>query len=445
MIQSFAKLRNFLFLVLIVGAPFHAFLITWVRSFSVMPDVLVGAFSVWRELVVICIGSLVLIELLLQGRQKPKLDILDGLIIWYAVFALVWLPFQITNITQWALGFRFDVLPLLFLLVVRRGSWDRAKMMKCFVIGALVVTIFGVLQTLVLPRDFLMQFGYSQTQEELRPGMPITACQYLEHTDQICRAISTFGGPTRYGTFLLLILGVVLGGFHLAASSSPSKQGASSRQRVLLGVLGMMTLVNIALTYSRSIWAACVGMIFVYVCFVLHDRGVIKWNKRTGVAIGISVVLLIVLGTSTYRYLAMNQNGPAVPQFFKSLFVRTTSTAQHATFFEKGLARIQQYPMGTGLGTAGPASTRYSKFLTENWYLQIGVETGVASMLVFLGILFFVARKLLQQRTWHAKGLLLGLVGICIAGVFTHSFEETTTSLILFGLLGEGLPDLSKV
>lgn len=129
------------------------------------------------------------------------------------------------------------------------------------------------------------------------------------------------------------------------------------------------------------------------------------------------------------------------PPFLETVFLRVNSTGEHARLFKEGLVLAASHPLGMGLGTVGPASVRYEKLLTENWYLQILIEMGVLGLALFLGVLAVISKKILQapRAAGINFGLFLALLGIAVTGLFTHSFEETSTVMVLFGALGTSL------
>lgn len=424
-------------MLLITLAPFHAFLITWLKS-AVGDGGLITIISAWREVVVLLIVLLVLTELALAKPfaliPSPSFDLLDWLIIAFAILSVMFLPSQWANKAQWLLGFRFDILPLVFLLIVRRVEWPNIKMLlKITLVVASVVAVFGLLQSTVLPQDFLMKFGYSNSVLEYRPDIAIAGCQYLEASDKVCRATATFGGPTRYGTYLLLIVGLLV---PFLISKKPwslviGNYNFVGHWSLRYWSLLVVVVANIALTYSRSIWLGAAAM-GVFAFFWFTPRGA----KIKIAAAAVILACVVVAGTWVYG-LSQAQINNWPPPFLRVLFVRDVSTSAHFDFAKQGLQLVANHPLGMGLGTVGPASVRFQKLLTENWFLQIADEMGVIGLLIFLGILFFISKKLLANRDNLRKvGLFLGLLGICVAGLFTHSFEETTTALLLFGFIG---------
>lgn len=418
-IDRLARVRWWLLALLIGLAPFHAFLVTWLK---------IPGLSVWREVLVFTISIIVFTELLVQKYYKKvaplgrvnkvallRLGLLDYLILAYAILALAWLPFQ-PNKLQWLFGFRFDVLPFLFFFFVRRVEWPRVELLlKIFFAGAFIVLIFGLAHALILPQNFLTYFGYTAYQGEFQQTLGVPACQYLEHVNRVCRAMSTFGGPTRYGTYLLLVLGLLVG---------------YKSKKIQFSILLGLVFANIILTFSRSIWIGLFAMgIFAFFWYIPK-----KIKLKALVAL-IFVVVAGILGSMWFSAWKGERSWP--PPVLKTIFVRESSTDVHADLFKKGIELSAQNPLGMGLGTIGPASVRFEKLLTENWYLQIALEMGWLGLILFLAILIELSRKFLRDRENFIKtGLFLCLLGISVTGLFTHSFEETTTALLLFGFAG---------
>lgn len=423
--QALIKLRSALLIILIIVSPFHAFFITWIKS---MP------LSVWREVIVAAIVLIIVIEFIIKNYSL-LFDSLDFVIFAYFLLALLWLPLQLDSQTQWLLGMRYDVMPFVFLAAVRHVEWPKKELLwRVALITSGVVLIFGLLHALILPQNFLTHFGYSQNQSTYEQGIAISSCQYLEHTDRVCRATSAFGGPTRYGTYVLLTIGLLIGWYGIAAHG-----GIRRRNQILAALFVLLALANGILTYSRSIWIALISVgIFAFFWFVPQKK--LLKIIAAGFAALITGALLWLLFSFMQKQMPWSP-----PPFIKTIFVRETSSGEHAALFIKGLQTVREHPLGIGLGTVGPASIRFEKFLTENWYLQIADEMGIPGLLLFLAILFLLGKKLLAKRgNLSSVGLFIALLGISIAGLFTHSFEETSTMLILVAFIGMQLPVFSS-
>ncbi len=412
------RIRWILLLILIVGAPFHAFLITWLKDWAGEPSWVTGT-SAWREGVVLLIALVVMVEILLQ-KKWPRLDWLDWCIVGYALLGAIFFFFQ-ENKMQWLLGLRFDVIPFLFYIIVRHAHWEgRGRLVTAALIGAGIVVIFGLFHALLLPQNFLTSFGYSQYKGQFEPSIALSACQHLEHTERFCRAVSTFGGPTRYGTYLLFIVGLLL-----------PFLVHKTRGRIFAAILFGLTLLSIVLTYSRSIWIGTLGAAIVgFFCFVPKK---IKWKFVFGV---FAVAFLAFLG---WKIGGIWDGKPHEfpPPLLRTIFVRESSTNEHWILIRDGFDLSQEHPLGMGLGTVGPASVRFKKILTENWYLQIAAEMGVVGAAIFIAFFIGLLKKLsIAYGNWSRRGLFLSLLAIAIAGLFTHSFEETSTVLVLMAFAG---------
>ena len=398
-------LRYILFFLLVTVAPFHAFLVTWLK---------VGAASAWRETLVLVICVVAVIEILIQ-RKKIKFDLLDWFVIAFIGLALVWAPLEWGNKMQWLLGIRFDVMPLVLFLCVRHVPWEKVNRIRgAAILAGTVVVVFGLLLAFALPKDFLMHLGYSDYQGEHRPDTAITGCQYLESTDAVCRAISTFGAPTRYGTYLLLLLGLI-------APLLVYK----NKFRPYMSALAILIAGSVVATYSRSIW---LGAFVMGVAWLMLE---LEWKERVRVLTILAIGLAVAGGSLAWQ---VSHNGNSL---LKTILVRNISTGQHIVMGKEGLQKALQHPLGMGLGTSGPATVYTQKSLTENWYLQIAIELGVLGLGLFLAIHFLLCKyHLADAHDWRKKGLFLSLIGIAAAGLLTHAFEETTTVIMLYGFAG---------
>lgn len=415
------RARLVLVLAIFVIGPFHAFLITWIRSAASRGGFFLEAFTVWREIFAALIFAIVIAEIFLEKRRL-HLDVLDWLIIAYCAGALAWLPVQWNEKSQWLLGVRFDIMPVVFYLISRHAKWDKKHLIiTASIFAGIIVMIFGLMQAVALPQDFLTRFGYSMNQDQFSPDIAVSGCQYLEHTSAVCRAVSTFGGPTRYGVYLMVIAGLIF----------PFIINHAGGLRVFGALALMQALASAALTYSRSIWIGFIFMIalgFFWIIrnFLRHSSVAVKSAVKITAA---GVCALAILGGAIFYSVK--------PQFFNTIFVRASSSGEHWQLMRKGLEIAMQSPFGVGLGKVGPASVRFSKQLTENWYLQIADEMGWIALILFAAILALISKKLLHAKdNWTRKGLFLALLGISIAGLFTHSFEETAAVMILFGTIG---------
>ena len=92
-----------------------------------------------------------------------------------------------------------------------------------------------------------------------------------------------------------------------------------------------------------------------------------------------------------------------------------SSTSEHLASLRDGGRTVLHHPWGFGLGNSGvtAARTHVTVQAGESTYTELGVETGVLGLLVFVAWSLALLRSTLRQRMWvgaaFAGVLLLGL------------------------------------
>jgi O-antigen ligase len=80
--------------------------------------------------------------------------------------------------------------------------------------------------------------------------------------------------------------------------------------------------------------------------------------------------------------------------------------------------------------------------IPENWYLQIGIELGIAGLLIYVMLVAILLIRLARCRTDSAQrrmdsapftacpslSTFLWLLGLALAGLFLHSFEDAAVA-----------------
>lgn len=464
--MEFQRLRESLALILIAVLPMHAMLVT------VSTNLLQGQHhapllmvAVWKEVLLALIILLALIDIVRGRRRAGKrpvwfLDALDWCIV-IGILAAIAASLS-RDIMPFVLGFKYDFLPLVAFMVLRRVSWSSLFLVaatRVIVMVGILAAAFGIV-TLLLPMDFFTAIGYSDLHSLYRPNAPIASFQFLEGTE-IRRIQSFMSGPNHFGVWLLLPIAAT---FQMLMKSFRERR----RMDAALYVSGcVFLLAALFFTYSRSAWIGA-GVIVLAVSAVplwhIVWRRVHRWIALliSGIALGVFVLGGIVLS----------------PQ----IFLRTQSLRGHV---EKPLAAIQTiraHPFGLGLGTAGPASNRLSDtcvfvsagadiawaesrtdlcvfvgdvqklpvgrtcncpVLTENWYLQWGVEMGGIGLLVSVMLVFFVLSRA-SWREHHGSWIFLSFIGVSVAALFLHAWEDAAVALTVWVLLAALMPTATE-
>ncbi len=466
------RLRESLALILIAVLPMHAILVTVAtHTLEGQNHAPLAFLALWKESLLAFIMLIAFAELLRMKEPELKhavmsLDLIDWCIIVVITFGVAvsifggaglsfgW-PLSLAD-KQFLLGFKYDFLPLVAFFVLRRVLWSRNFLVvvtRTIGMVGVVAAVFGI-ATLFLPLSFFTGIGYSDLHSLYLPNAPIASFQFLEGTD-IRRIQSFMSGPNQFGLWLLLPISAHL---QLLIKSLRERRRFDA---MLYAVGEILVLIALFFTYSRSAWIGA-AVILVTVSILLLKDVITSAFHRTCVLVTVGVFAVGVMLVGMW--------------FSPQILVRTQSLKGH---IEKPIAAMEimgEHPLGLGLGTAGPASNHLSDtcvfleagadfswatsrkdfcvfvggeqklpvgtacncpLLTENWYLQWGVERGWAGVALSVMLVFFVFRS--EKRKMNSEQwILLSFVGISVAALFLHAWEDAAVAYTLWLLLGAG-------
>lgn len=480
-----SRLRESLTLVLIALLPLHAMVVTVLTHFFEGSEhAPLQLIAVWKEVFLAGIVFCAVIEIVLARdagaeRRIWKLDVLDWCIVLAIVTgALVSMSSSdagsvfSTHLSladrKFLVGFKYDFLPLVAFFLLRRVPWsgDFMRSVSWVVIGVgTLISVFGIV-TLFLPMSFFTALGYSDLHSLYRPNAPVAAFQMIEGTT-LRRIQSVMSGPNQFGLWLLIPLAAALQWLSVTIWHRKFLRGALAFGSALL------FSVTIALTYSRSAWIGAAVLTMFFILWIL--RGMVhNALHRSAVIAGAGIVAVIVLVAGIHY----------APQ----IVLRTQSLIGHLEKPAKAVALLRAHPLGMGLGTAGPASNHFSDtcvffdlgadiswaksipnicvflggvrklppgkvcecpLLTENWYLQWGVEMGFAGLLLCILIVGLPLLSVRRISPFSVRAFpILALAGIAVGGLFLHAFEDSGvayTVWILLAAAGLSVPDADYV
>lgn len=401
--------------------PFHAFFTTWAGSTAGHLDL----WRVWKEVIIVLIGVPTFWLAWRQPDLKRWLKT-SWLVRLYLVYILVHL-----SRGAWALAagkvnseaFSYSLLNNLrfigffFICYILAASaptlycnWKRIVL-----IPAGVVIAFGLVQKLVLPLDFLKHFGYGPD--------TIPAYQTIDNKLDYQRIQSTLRGANPLGAYMALII--------------PAIAMIFRRNRSLQAVAILAAGAVLFFSYSRSAWIGSTLALATLLYLSLRNPRVRQ--KTAIILIGAGLVLTSVV------YSIQNNDS------FDDLILHTSeqsaspenSNQIRVQSIKSGFSDIVNEPLGGGPGTAGPASTRNDQTtprISENYFLQIGQEAGVAGLLVFLAINGAVARQLWHKRSTDlARLMFASLIGITLINLVSHAWTDDTLAYLWWGLAGIAL------
>lgn len=414
-------------IVILLLIPFHAFLTVWLASNTGHYT----AVRLWKEvlLAIACLGALYLAIFDKKVRASTLYHELPWLILGYAALQVLWALWAVhhSSVTPKAAayGLLLDLRFLAFFLVTWAvGARTRrlsSQWSKLLVWPALIVIVFGLLQALVLPLDFLKHFGYSQH--------TIFPYETINHNTRYERTFSTLRGANPLGAYLLLPISGLL------VLMSIGKRNWR-RGLMLLGALAVLFF-----SFSRAAWAGAVLCALIVGLLQLRRRHLPYVIVPTAI-----VVLAAVIAVVSLRHNTHLQNIVFHTQEHSA--VATTSDQGHADALASGVRDLAREPLGRGPGTAGPASVYNSGHparIAENYYIQLGQEVGWLGLGLFLTIYGFVAYLLWQRRADPlAFTLLAALAGISLVNLLSHAWTDDTLAYLWWGLAGVAIGTATK-
>ncbi len=452
------RIREGLTLVLIAVLPLHALLVTVGTKLIAGPgNSPLPMLAIWKEALLGVILLIAMVELAMQSkgqREKGKVDAVDLCIGGLLLIALVqYFVFHLPGSTShFVYGFKYDFIPLAGFVLLRRVPWSSAFVRTA---GAVLLGVGGIvavygIATTFFPMSWFTALGYSDLHSLYVSGGPLAPFQQIEASG-LRRIQSTLSGPNQLGLWLLIPLSI-----SLIRLQKTFRTPAQWRDLGYLAFLGLVLLK----TFSRSAWiaAAVIG-------------AVLAWKYLSKKKFLIATCSMLILGVIAIFV-------------FPNVIVRVASSTGHIERPLQALRIMQEHPLGLGLGTAGPASNRFSDtcvdlpvgadaswaqahpqlcvfvggsqvqpidrtcscpLLPENWYLQIGVELGWIGLILYVFLLIRILRYVfLQLATCNQISVAscrlqstcaLAFLGISIAALFLHAWEDSAVAYTVWILL----------
>jgi hypothetical protein len=407
-------------MIILLLVPFHAFLTVWASS-------IIGhyiALRLWKEVfLVLCIvGVLYLLFTDRKIRTHTLPRRLVQIILFYALLNLIWglIAFNQHDVTAKALGYGLivNLRFLAFFLV----TWSVALRMKRLRVhwqwlvlwSAAGVVIFGLLQAIALPHDFLRHFGYGDA--------TIPAVETINHNQHYIRIASTLRGANPLGAYLLIPISLL--------TVMMIRRGRNWKLALFLAGAAIVLFFS----FSRSAW---VGAALSILTVLLLSRLSAKTQK-----IALAVVAVVIFAgaatVATYKNNVHFQNFVLHTQHNSA--IKTTSNEGHLEALEDGAKDVEKDPLGDGPGTAGPASyynTGHQTKIAENYYVQVAQETGVIGLILFLLINVGVGYLLFLRRDDPlALSLFASLIGLAFINLLSHAWTDDTLAYVWWGLAG---------
>ena len=427
-VQSLAtKSSLWIWYGLLAYLPLHIFLSTWIgTNFGVLP-----AAKVAKDVVLLMGFLLALLANFLNKDSSWKMLLKDSLvkiILAYGLLNLVLVLVRPTDGDAELLGLVYNTRFLLFFLFVILLSKIidqeqlRVRSTTIVLTVAVPVLLFGIFQYTLLPNNALTHIGYSRENGVL-PAF------FIDDKPDLERVMSTLRDPNSFGSYLLII-----GALGLTLLFKKPKSIVSSHFYFPL-ILTLLTTMCLWFTFSRSAWLGFMLMTIV-VGWLAHKRQTSHIVKRFAIPLFVGIVVVVgVLVTQRNSYFVQN-----IVFHADQSTVLEDPNQLRARFWRESLTNITNDPIGSGPGTAGLTSIRndlQGVKLNENYYLQIASELGVLGLVLFLGIVIIVAKRLHSQAVsgdWLAIAVFASFVGLVITNFFVHIWSNEAVAYTWWGL-----------
>jgi hypothetical protein len=424
---------RYLIQIFIFLLPLHAILVTYL-SCKIWINTNILRF--WKEIVVILLLFVVSGKLLLINKFNfkniYKNNYLLGTVTAFTICSFIYIFFPYFNIKiSGFLWFKYDVF-FLFTLII----WVYLSTIKEnfeVILKTVFISIWLIL-VIFLPwfmfwdiskmADF---FGYSTQVSTYNAGSCIAFAQNV--TWGYHRFQWTFWDPIRFSVFLVVFYFIYLG-FVLH-----KELNNKIKMWLLIIIPSLFVLLSIffALTKTSILWLLFWSILFIYI------TRKIKYKKEISKKFIISLAWVIWFFWIILLYVKRN------------LFLHPEAILGRVENLITSINMFFYNPFWYWLWIAWPASQLWTsnnealsesarKFLPENWYVQILLEQSILWLALFISILIIIWTQLWKivkiKRDYLSIWIFVAYISILFMWNFTHVFEESATSFILFLIMG---------
>ncbi len=400
-------------LILVALMPFHAFLSTWLGTVLGHREIIQS----WKEILLIILGGLTAALLVREPSRLAKLRhpavlALGGFVALGLIITLIARPTLTTAIFGLKIDTEFLLAFALSLLVAT--PWFLRQLVQITLAAAAVVVGFGCLQVFVLPPNFLTYFGYGPD--------TVVPYQRLDAVTNSLRFAATLGGPNQLGTYLIIPISLVLAIMW-------------RQRRWWLGIGLILAAVVLVNTHSRGAWVGALVALAVISFGILPRQA-----RRIGLAAaGVSFGVIMALSPTLIQNSFVQHYFLHGEETYSS---QRGSDFEHLVSLQNGTSALISEPLGHGFGTAGPSvfQTGTGRII-ENYYLQLGYETGMLGMILFVAGIGLLGRELWRRSTNNPYALALAgaLAGISVNALVLPVWTDSTGALVFWILAGAAI------
>lgn len=392
------KLPYYYFWALIIFLPFQklfeAVLSRWLATNALF------WISHWYEIALVVLIVVSIISLV-RSRSCPDFKLFNKPALYYVALSLISALFIAANLSRGLEGFRFAALPVVFLLltqIVPMNERQKRMLTGVYLTMAALIAFWAIIER-YLPLNYWQYFSLSDF-----------GWGKYHLAEQVYQSATFMNGPNQVASYLLPALFIQFGEI-------------KKNNRLAGIILALVMLAAIILTFSRAAAIALVLGLFIY-----FASGPIA--RKVKIVLAVSLAALILIAYLTARSLPS----------WQALIYHGTSQSFHEESLKLSIdelkkGSINQWAIGRGIGSAGPAALKYGDgIISESWYLELLLELGIIGLALWLWLIADLSVKLWRVRN---MGLLAGLVSVSVAAIFLHTWADNpAVAISLFILLG---------
>jgi O-antigen ligase len=397
--------------ILLVLMPFHAFFSIYLGSIG-LNQALVQS---WKEVLIIILAFCWLLLCLSKQKLYIKFDVTNSLFIAIIVISLIVTLFARPSSSATLFGIKTNLVAIVVYLIAQipipNKEFIRKNIHWLVIAPGLVVAIFAILQSTIIPESFFRLLGYNASN--------INPQQIVDGSLVFHRAFSTLGGPNQLGNYLIvpLVFSLIY---------------ATKKKNWWMISFTVLFTLAIVLSFSRSAWLGAIVAITagLLLIFTIRQRLIFM-----GVLVTMMVIGLIIFPTIVKSYPRL-ENIVFHGRYFENRIEGSDQARLDA--ITNATQAVMSNPIGHGLGSAGPASFKASQpVIPENWYLQIAYEVGILGLLLYILAFAGLLGDFIRNRNLALPASLFALTcGILVSNLFLHTWADSTLVLIVFTLYG---------
>jgi len=392
----------------------------------------------------ICIAALMAHVKRVPRRRLDRIDAFAGAYVGIATLYLA-MPsifpgsFGGQSFTVRINAWRLDCLFVILMVAARRIPYSARTLLRLrqVVIGvALVLCAVGIW-------EFLDGGSYNQF---LGNTLRVPAYQNVvlhvapPPDNNYAAAFTSAGNGSAYSRIGSLLLNPLDMGFYIVVPFGLAFERMLRGRTSLISVgLTAVTGLTLVLTETRS--AVLGGVVIVVVCLWLNLRRASPGQLRSTILVVVALALAVPLSShSTIRARFASVSNPN----------SALDNQEHVSRTKNGWHEVTTHPAGLGLGANPASGDRYgttNATTTENSYLQVGSELGLAAMIAFIGLYLSLLQRLRRSAVALADSSIgsiasavwfIGL-GLLVGGMFLQVWIGFSVALTFWGLAGATL------